>query len=123
MIIANGPWSKGVIYGSTLRPSEEGYSAIQAATKQLLASVDPQAEIIYSLRYTQLGSLENDASASLSTEGCDRIFSFPAPCLDLAFDDIMIEQVKRVWKTIMGPDANEDEFLVFEDREGKAEDE
>lgn len=123
MTLTNGCWFKGVIYGSTLRSSEEGYSAIQAATKQLLTSVDSQAEVIYSLRYTQLGSLENDASASLTTEECDRIFSFPAPCLDLAFDDTMIEQVKRVWKTIMGPDANEDEFLVFEDREGTAEDE
>ena len=114
---------KGVIYANTLLPYEEGYSTIESATKQLLASIDPQAEIIYSLRYTQLGSLESDASTSLSTEQCDRIFAFPAPCLDLAFDDMMIEQVKKVWKTIMGDDANEDEFLVFEDREGTAEEE
>lgn len=94
---------------------------MESATQQLLASVDPEAEIIYTLRYIQLGSLQADASASLSVEQFERVFSFPPPCLDLAFDDTMIEQVKQVWKTVMGDDADENEFLLFEDREGTAD--
>ncbi|KAL1955598.1 hypothetical protein VTO42DRAFT_8401 [Malbranchea cinnamomea] len=117
------PQSQCVIYGSTLLPSEEGYAAIVSATKQLLSSVDPRAEILLSLQYTQLGRLGSDASPLLSSSLSDQVFSFSAPCLDLAFDDGVVDQVRQVWKIIMGDEVDESQFLVFEDRDGTAEDE
>jgi hypothetical protein len=72
------------------------------------------------LRFTQLGRLSQDVrgtpriqESSLSAN----ILSFPAPSLDLSFDDALIDTVKDVWKMIMGDQAP-DNFMNFEDREG-----
>lgn len=142
MLTKNKP--QGVIHGSTLRPSEQGIAAIETATKQLIESVDADAQVVWSMRYIQSGPLEGShafdnekttppppppsASASsgrgrgsgmtMTTGPCERVLSFPAPSVDLAFDDGTIDRVRRAWTAITGGDADEDEFLVFADREG-----
>ncbi len=45
----------------------------------------------------------------------------PPPSLDLAFDDSLIEDVREKWRTIMGDEAVEEDFMRFEEREGVGE--
>ena len=52
------------------------------------------------------------------------MFSFPPPSLGLAFDDSDLDAVKTAWELVMGAEASQEEYMVFEDREGAdAEDE
>ncbi|KAH8662079.1 GDP dissociation inhibitor-domain-containing protein [Xylariales sp. PMI_506] len=45
-------------------------------------------------------------------------FSFASLPLGLAFNDNNLDDVKAAWKMVMGDDVLEDEYMVFEDREG-----
>ena len=40
--------------------------------------------------------------------------------MDLAFDDSVLENVRKMWQKIVGNDGGE--FLVFQDREAYADD-
>ncbi|KMU91785.1 hypothetical protein CIHG_09658 [Coccidioides immitis H538.4] len=74
------------------------------------------------MQFTQLGHLGTDILPKDGLAGVDsQILVFPSPCLDLEFNDSMIDQVRHVWKDIMGADADENEFLVFENREAAEE--
>lgn len=77
--------------------------------------------VLWSLRFTQLGCADN-ASVNSVTSAAGRVIRFPPPSLDLAFDDAMIDAVQKVWKTVMGDEAREEDFMQFEDREGTAAD-
>jgi hypothetical protein len=83
---------------------------------------DGDGEILWALRYTQLGHLGAEAVSEAPLRGIsERIISFPPASLELALDDRVIDDVRSVWKMVMGDDVNEDEFLKFEAREGADE--
>ena len=44
--------------------------------------------------------------------------AFPQPTLDLAFDDRIIESVCAVWECVMGDQADDADFMRFEERAG-----
>ncbi|GMG44060.1 unnamed protein product [Aspergillus oryzae var. brunneus] len=97
-----------------------GQSLIESAVHRLLqTNAEPDAKVLWSLRYTQLGLSSNGANAHSSKfEGpSSNILCFPPPSLDLGFDDALIDRVKEVWKSVMGDEANEQEFMNFEERE------
>ena len=86
------------------------------------------------MRYTQIGPLDSTSNhqtlssgrrSDLTTGLSERVFSFPPPSIDLAFDDGMIDLARVAWKTITSGDADADEdgFLAFADREGVGDDE
>jgi Rab proteins geranylgeranyltransferase component A len=81
---------------------------------------DDQPAVIWSLHYTQLGrSAEHSASAAISSTGSAPIICLQPPSLDLAFDDSVIGEVKAIWKKVLGiEEAQGQDFLLFEDREG-----
>ncbi|KAE8144394.1 GDP dissociation inhibitor [Aspergillus avenaceus] len=118
------PAGQSVIYGSVSIPGSQGQSLIENAVHRLLQSAtEAEAKIMWSLRYTQLG-LGNDVADAHKWElqrPSANILRIPPPSLDLAFDDAMINLVKNAWKVIMGEEANDDEFMNFEDREGADE--
>lgn len=64
------------------------------------------------MRYEQSYNLP--AKPSLQS---DHIVVFPQTSSDLAFDDTVLGRVKEAWQKIMGSEAEEKQFLVFEDRE------
>jgi hypothetical protein len=51
----------------------------------------------------------------------DVFLRFPRPSLDLAFDDDVFERVAKVWRRILGTEAEGVEFLRFADREGEVD--
>ncbi|KAH8431626.1 putative Rab geranylgeranyl transferase escort protein [Aspergillus melleus] len=120
------PSGQSVLYGSIASPGAEGQALIEQAIHKLLESTaDPDAAVVWSLRYTQLGhaSTQAGAPAPSLTRLSNDTFCFPPPNLDLAFDDSLIDVVKDAWRLVMGAQANESEFMEFEDREGAYEEE
>lgn len=45
-------------------------------------------------------------------------FLFPTLSLGLTLDDTDLDPVLDAWKLVMGDDSQDNEFMVFEDREG-----
>ncbi|OAL63711.1 rab geranylgeranyl transferase escort protein [Trichophyton rubrum] len=118
------PTNQCIIYGYVLLPAERGKVVLENAVDNFLKSVDSKATVIWGAHFTQLGCLEREMAVNENIKGShDNVFSFPAPALDLAFDDALIDQVKQVWKTIMGDEADENNFLKFDDREGTIDEE
>lgn len=114
----------GIIYGYVLLPAEKGKIVLETAVDNFLKSVDSKAKVIWGAHFTQLGCLEREMVVAENLKGShDNVFSFPAPALDLAFDDGLIDQVKQVWKAIMGDEVDENNFLKFDDREGMIDEE
>lgn len=100
---------------------------IEKAVNRLLESTaNPNAQVSWSLRYTQLGRSDDDSPNSVATtlnHVSDNVVCFPPPSLDLSFDDTVIGTVKDAWRLAMGDEAVDDEFMKFEDREGAYDEE
>ncbi|KAL2871560.1 putative Rab geranylgeranyl transferase escort protein [Aspergillus lucknowensis] len=114
---AECPSGQSVLYGSVNLPGQQGQSLIECAIDKLLqSSAGPDVNILWSLRYTQLGrAVRGDTSPANDVSG--NLIRFPPPSLDLAFDDSVIDLVKDAWTIIMGDDASPDNFMKFDDRE------
>jgi Rab proteins geranylgeranyltransferase component A len=112
----------GVIYGSVSVPGQEGQRLLEAAINRLLESFSDatgKPVVLWSLRFTQVGTPDGTNGSSLlykSTKS-DQILYFAPPCLDLAFDDSIVESVRECWKAVLGEEAQDDMFMAFEDRE------
>ena len=119
------PYALGVIYGSFGLSGSRGYLLLEAAINRLLQSVsEANAKVLWSLRYTQLGrtsTIPDGVQALKSSFPSDSVICFPPPSLDHAFDDQLLDMVKGAWKTVMGEDAIDEEFMTFEDREGASD--
>ncbi|KAI9368871.1 GDP dissociation inhibitor [Aspergillus egyptiacus] len=114
---AECPSGQSVLYGSVSVPDQQGQSLIDTAIEKLLKSnAAPDAKILWSLRYTQLGrAADCDTRAANAVSG--NVVRFPPPSLDLSFDDSVIDLVKDAWTMIMGDEANPGDFMAFADRE------
>ncbi|GAQ45642.1 Rab geranylgeranyl transferase escort protein [Aspergillus niger] len=114
------PIGQCVVYSSVSIPGSEGQSMIEAAVQKLLQSAaDPNTKVLWSLRYTQLGrGASHNADLSCPSKS---VICIPPVSLDLAFDDSLIDTVKKAWELIMGEEAAQHEFMKFEDREGAYE--
>jgi hypothetical protein len=110
----------GVLYASTSLSEQNGLNLLQKAVDVLLSAVDvtPAPSILWSAKYQQRPS---SGTESLPVDANSNILRFPAPSLDLAFDDGVLDNVKELWQKIAGDDVGE--FLVFQDREVYDEDE
>lgn len=97
-----------------------------AVNKLLESTADPNAQVSWSLRYTQLGRPDDDLASPVAMKLdhlSDNVVCFPPPSLDIAFDDTVIGTVKDAWRLAMGDEAVDDEFMKFEDREGAYDEE
>ncbi|KAH6651843.1 GDP dissociation inhibitor [Truncatella angustata] len=111
------PHGQSTIYLTTLA-SPTSKDILEKALGLLLhsSSADEQAPVsLYKLYYEQQGSAQ---AASTDTIGSVPKFSFPSLPVDLALDDTSLDTVLEAWKVAMGDKAQEDEYMVFEDREG-----
>jgi hypothetical protein len=110
----------GVIYASTGDKSEGCRQSLTDAVKRLLstANEDPSPSILWSMSYIERGRVPSTtAPAPFAHDESGQIMTFPQNSLDLAFDDALVDSVKAVWKKIMGAEADDAEFLLFEERE------
>ncbi|KAL4984399.1 GDP dissociation inhibitor [Aspergillus falconensis] len=114
---AECPTGQSVLYSSVSIAGPQGQSLIMNAIDRLLqSSMRPEARVLWSLRYTQLGRAVGGETRPANVVS-DNVIRFPAPSLDLAFDDSTVDLVKDAWSIIVGDEASPDEFMKFEDRE------
>lgn len=112
----------GIIYGSIALPGPEGHVLLERAVDGLLQAEGPQAIALWSMRYNQLGRLSNGGTPPTIQTLSPRVFSFPPPSLDLAFEDETVDMIKQAWVKVVGDEVAHDEFMIFEDREGTSDD-
>ncbi|KAI4754702.1 hypothetical protein E4T52_13178 [Aureobasidium sp. EXF-3400] len=94
---------------------QAGQELLAEAVKSLLAAQDGEAQALWSLSY------EHHAEVAVpSTETSSSIFKFQEAPLDYVFDDTIIENVQAAWQKIL-PEA--DDFMVFGERDGDAQEE
>lgn len=104
------------------QPGPDGQSLLESAVARLLQAEGPQATVLWSLRYSQLGRLSNGDIPPTLSEHSPHVHSFPPPNLDLAFEDETVGLVKEAWQKLMGDEARSDEFMTFDDRDGASDD-
>ncbi|KAF9886256.1 Rab proteins geranylgeranyltransferase component A [Aspergillus nanangensis] len=121
------PSGQCVLYCSVSIPGLKGQSLIEDAVRKLLESTpNTDAKVLWSLRYTQLGRSADGARGTQPaklTMHPNNVISFPPPSLDLTFDDRVLDLVKEAWEAVMGDEAANHEFMIFEDREGAYDEE
>ncbi|KAI1211940.1 GDP dissociation inhibitor [Annulohypoxylon truncatum] len=116
------PTGQSVIYLATLA-TPQSTTRLNSALDALLSTATPadaqKPTCLYKLSYEQsLSSRE----PSRVTRGKTSTFAFPSPSLSLAFDDGCLDAVQDAWKLVMGDDGPENEYMVFQDREGVGDD-
>ncbi|KAI1328156.1 GDP dissociation inhibitor-domain-containing protein [Xylariaceae sp. FL0255] len=116
------PSGQSVIYLSTLT-TPEASQILDTALESFLEATAPSTEILYKLSYEQTTSPCEPITTTTNAQGGASVFKFPSPSLSLSFDDSNLDAVQEAWKLIMkGEAAGDDQYLVFEDREGVGDD-
>ncbi|KAJ6020386.1 hypothetical protein N7540_005890 [Penicillium herquei] len=115
------PREQSIIYGSVSISGQEGHSLLERAVEKLLAAEGPDAIVLWSMRYNQLGRLSSDGSSPVIRAHSSNVYSFPPPSLDLAFEDETVDMVKQAWLKVTGSEVDPDDFMIFDDREGTSD--
>lgn len=113
----------GVIYLTT-QTTPQAVRRLESALENLLATTtsveSPTTPVcLYKLQYEQ--SLSAREALRTAGDGISTL-AFPSPSLNLAFDDGCLGAVQNAWKLVIGEDASDDEYMIFQDREGMADD-
>ncbi|KAH6630459.1 GDP dissociation inhibitor-domain-containing protein [Chaetomium sp. MPI-SDFR-AT-0129] len=109
------PVGQSVVYLTTLTNPNAREILNNALAGFISATSDAEpSPVLYRLQYEQLAGSDKS-----HIEGS--VFNFPAPSSPLSFDDATLESVREAWAMVMGDDVGEAEYMVFEDREGAAE--
>jgi hypothetical protein len=108
--------SLGVIYASITGQRPDAKEVLELALSTLLSTIEEPSkpDVLWSMSYEQL----QPASEHSVTKSGDNIYLFSPLSSQPSFDDALLEQVKSVWRQVLGPEAETSEFLVFGDREG-----
>ena len=103
-------------------PGREGQALIESAVDRLIQAEGLHARVLWSLRYTQSGRLSNGKPGRLTVEEeAPNCYCFPPSSLDLAFEDDILDLVKEAWKIVVGDEADDADFMTFDDREGASD--
>jgi len=123
------PWLLGVIYSSTLAfprgDDEVDLHRLDVAIGRLLEALtvsDSKPEVLWSLKYRAKGRPTDSEAGPVLSSMSGKVMMFPPRSIDLVFDDSILENVKEVWKRIMGDEVDDSDFLKFEDRGVEGED-
>ena len=98
MSLADG--NIGVLYSTTLHSSGSKVLLESVVTTFLAVAQGGVGKLLHNLYYEQEQTMNDGATDSL----------------DLAFNDGMLEDVRKEWKSIIGD--TDTEFMLFEDRAG-----
>lgn len=115
------PREQSIIYGSVSLSGPEGHTLLECAIDRLLRAEGPQAIVLWSMRYNQMGRLSNDGTPSTLHPHSPHVCSFPPSSLDLAFEDEIVDTVKEAWTRIVGDEVDHDDFMIFDDRDGASD--
>lgn len=112
-----------MIYASTLRLTgtleEDDIQRLDAGVARLLDATpvsDLKPEVLWSLKYRAKGRSTDTKAGPVLTAMSGKVMMFPPASIDLAFDDSILESVKEMWKSIMGDEVEEEDFMKVEER-------
>ncbi|KAI1343360.1 GDP dissociation inhibitor [Xylariaceae sp. FL0016] len=114
------PTGQSVIYLTTLSSSGAPQRLEKAldALLQMSMTLAPQApSCLFKLLYEQYAG-----KCSSSPNKSTSMFEFPAPSFGLAFDDSCLDAVKDAWNHVTGDSTNDDQYMIFQDRESVGDD-
>ena len=111
-----------MVYSSIKLAGNEARQWLENAMESFLRCTDIQATVLWSLTYSQQSTSEGgQSSEDPELEIHDRNIIFSDPSVDLAFDDRVLREVRRVWQQVTGSTSG---FMEFADREvGEYDDE
>lgn len=119
-----------MVYSSTLLSQggveEQGIQRIDVALARLLECSTPptcKPQVLWSMKYRSKGRSIDSGPGHVVSSMSGRVMIFPPPSIDPAFDDSILENVKEVWKHIMGDEVEDLDFLKFEERGVENDDE
>ncbi|RYP46886.1 hypothetical protein DL768_006983 [Monosporascus sp. mg162] len=115
------PTGQSVIYLTTSAVSD-GPQILERALESLLRAAAPPGETPVALYKVQYVQSLSGREATSTVRGGATLFSFPSPSLSLSFDDGCLVAVKAAWKVVTKDEVLEDEYMVFQDREGVDDD-
>jgi hypothetical protein len=102
----------GVLYLTTLA-TPASKALLQSALESLMSALADGGDApacLYQLHYQQ-----SRGSSTCKADGS--VIQLPAPSLNLAFDDSVLDTVRQAWKTAMGSEVDDQDYMVFSDRE------
>ncbi|KAI9779366.1 MAG: Rab proteins geranylgeranyltransferase component A [Candelina submexicana] len=116
------PSGQCVLYASVTASADYGYGLLDIAIKRLLDCAEEKeqpTEVLWSMHYQQQSQRSTLVyrQQQPGSKSSENVLVFPSLALDLAFDDIILEQVRGAWQKITAVDP-ESGFMVFEDRHG-----
>lgn len=79
-------------------------------------------EVLWSLKYRTKGRPIDSKASMVRSNMSDRVAIFPPASIDPVFDDSILENVKEVWKFVMGDEVEVSDFMKFEERGGGDDD-
>jgi Rab proteins geranylgeranyltransferase component A len=101
----------GVLYATALF-SSTGENLLRSALDAFLSTLGENTKLLYSVYYEQKEGLRRTEESLKDMDSS----------LDLAFNDLVLEDVAAEWKVIMGDEVDQSAFMQFKDRPGMDED-
>ena len=117
--VADCLFNLGVVYACTKATAESCNDRLADAVERLLGTADeaPSPSLLWSMSYVQEGRASCPTKASSFTQDVSgHVMTFSPASLDLAFDDALLDSVRAVWKKIMGVEADDADFMQFQER-------
>lgn len=94
---------------------------LRHAVKQTILACDVNATVLWEMSYVSR-TISAESGGSLppyASDASGRIMAFQPHSEDIAFDDSVLDTVKAIWETIMGPLAEDLDFMRFDERPGE----
>jgi hypothetical protein len=94
---------------------------LRNAVQHIILACDTNATLLWEISYSSQSPTVDSSlhQASFTTDLSGRILAFQPFPEDIAFDDRLLDSIKAIWATIMGPSAEDLEFMRFEERSGE----
>ena len=110
----------GVIYASVKATSEASTERLQSAVDSFLSSFSPDSSprTLWSLSYTsRQPASHRRLSFAPESETDDQIIIIPESPFSIALEESLLDNIQKIWQTVMGGDSENHTFLRFEEKE------
>ena len=117
--VADCLFNLGVVYACTKATAESCSDRLANAVERLLTTADEALlpSLLWSMSYVQKGRASSATKASSFTQDVSgHVMNFFPASLDLAYDDALLDSVRAVWRKIMGVEADDADFMQFQER-------
>ncbi len=115
--------SPGIIYASVAADDASSKARLETTVKEFIDTSGATNCLLWSMSYLQSGPAQDPAGSYPSLDKfSSQLLVFPPKPHDIAFQDGVLSAVKEAWEIVLGPEAAENSFLRFEERESEVED-